>query len=441
MRQTDDGGGLRTRREFLRTSFLGAALGWSAPTFLSKTFGVLHAAADGSAVQFATGKDAPVLVVVQLAGGNDGLNTVIPYADDLYFSNRPRLAVPADDVLRLSDHAGLNPGLDGLASLHDDGMLAVVQGVGYPNPNRSHFRSTEIWQTAVDADETSRHGWIGRYFDNYCRGDGALAGVAVGDKPPQAFAAQGPSGVNFADPGKFRWVGDGDGAGEGVDPFFADLNAPDGESSGASVQAISGGVEPDGDVMDFLERTALDARVSSDRVIETARRMKTSVDFPASRLSRDLELVARLIAGGLPTRIYYVSQGGYDTHVNQAASHPRLLGELDGAVTAFCREMRAQGNAERVLLMTFSEFGRRLAENGGNGTDHGAAAPLFLAGGAVRGGLHGRYPSLADLHNGDLKHTVDFRSVYAGVLRDFLGVDPRPVLGRRFDALPVAGRI
>ncbi len=430
--------GLRTRREFLRTSFLGAAMAWSVPVFLEQTFGQLHAHAADSSVQFATGKDSPILVVVQMAGGNDGLNTVIPYADDLYYSNRPRLAVANNEVFKLNDYCGLHPKLEGLASLHGDSQLGVIQGVGYPNPNRSHFRSTEIWQTAVDSDKFARHGWIGRYFDNYCQGDGALAGVAIGKIAPQSFAAKSGAGVNFSKPHEFRWIGDGDAEDEGIDEHFHELNSLE-EVSGSSIEDIRGNSTPDTgeDTLAFLERTALDAQMSSEQVIRVASKNKTSIKFPASRLSRDLELVARLIAGSLPTRIYYVSQGGYDTHVNQRGTHERLLGELDGAITAFCREMQKQGNLDRVTVMTFSEFGRRLAENNGAGTDHGAAAPMFVAGGNVVAGMHGSYPKLNDLYNGDLKHTVDFRSVYASILQSGLGVDPAKVLGRKFSTLPI----
>ncbi len=429
--------GLRTRREFLRTSFLGAAMSWSVPIFLDQTFGQLHASAADSNVQFATGKDSPILVVVQMAGGNDGLNTVIPYANDLYHSNRPRLAISADATHKLNDYVGLHPSLEGMASLYDDGTLGVIQGVGYPNPNRSHFRSTEIWQTAVDSEKFARHGWIGRYFDNYCQGDGALAGVAIKKESPQAFAAKSGAGINFSRPHEFRWQGDGDAEDEGIDEYFHELNSPE-EASGSSIESIAGNVADSGeDTLAFLERTALDARMSSEQVIQVANKNKTSTKFPASKLSRDLELVARLIAGSLPTRIYYVSQGGYDTHVNQQGTHERLLTELDGAISAFCGEMKKQGNLKRVTVMTFSEFGRRLEENNGAGTDHGAAAPMFIAGGHVVAGLHGSYPKLDDLHNGDLKHTVDFRSVYASVLESAMGVDSAKVLGRKFAALPI----
>lgn len=413
---------------------------WSVPAFLDRTFGMLHAAAADSLVQTPTGRDSTILVVVQLAGGNDGLNTLVPYADDLYHKARPRLAVSPDSVLKLSDYAGLHSRLGGLAGLYDDGLLGVVQGVGYPNPIRSHFRSTEIWQTASDSDQTVSKGWLGRYFDNYCTGEGALAGVAVTPSLPQAFVGDAPSSINFASKKSLQRTGMSNGEGDDMmEEMFHTLNSPeDSTTSGSSIQTV-GAVSPDGggSVLEFLERTAMDAQVGSEKITEVASRHETSIRFPGSGLGASLDLVARLIAGGLRTRVYYVSQGGYDTHVNQQGTHERLLGELDGALTAFLQEMKAQGNLDRVLVMTFSEFGRRLAENGGGGTDHGAAAPMLLVGGAVAPGLHGHYPSLADLHNGDLKHSIDFRSVYATILERWLGVDPRPVLGSAFPGLPI----
>lgn len=427
---------LRTRREFLRTSFLGAAMSWSVPVFLERTFGALHAEAAEAVVQTATGRDARILVVVQLAGGNDGLNTLVPYADDLYHNARPKLAIAPGDVLKLNDYVGFHPALRNLARLYDEGLLGCIQGVGYPNPNRSHFRSTEIWQTATDSDKVESLGWLGRYFDNYCGGNGALAGVSVTSSLPQAMVGKTPAAINFAKQQNLRIEGiqgtDGDSA---MEQTFHDLNSPDDAASGNSIQMVGGSVAADGDVLDFLERTALDAQVGSEKILEIAGKHKTKNKFPPGALGGSLEVVARLVAGGLPTRVYYVSQGGYDTHVNQQGTHERLLRELDEALSSFLSEMKEQGNLERVLVMTFSEFGRRLAENGGGGTDHGAAAPMFVAGGGIASGLRGVYPSLADLHQGDLKHSTDFRSVYATILAQWLQVDPKRVLGRTFPLL------
>ena len=196
---------LQTRRKFLRTSALGAAATWTLPVFIEKTFFALNALAADAITQTVTGKDGTILVVLQLAGGNDGLNSVIPFADDNYHRARPKLALPADKILKLDSYLGLNPRLSGLKALHDSGELAIVQGVGYPNPNRSHFRSTEIWQTASDANQFSSEGWIGRYFDNCCSGVDPTVGVTIGDQSPQAFSAKSPTGVTLSRPEQFRW--------------------------------------------------------------------------------------------------------------------------------------------------------------------------------------------------------------------------------------------
>ena len=459
---------LQTRREFLRSTVLGAAAAWTLPTFINGTFLALNAQAEErSAIQTVTGKDAPILVVLQLAGGNDGLNTVIPYADDAYHRARPGLGLAADKVHKLDAYVGLHPALTPLKALHDAGQLACIQGVGYPNPNRSHFRSTEIWQTASDATANRPYGWLGSYFDNCCRGADPTVGVSIGGETPQAFHARQPAGVSFANPEQFRWIDreKPQGTMSAAEFYYRQLNQPDEESVGAtspssnsrsaspagpvpafaaggSVGAIAGGgghgaSAGDGvSSLDFLERTALDAQLASDQVLHIARSVRPLVPYPPGRLSESLSLVGRMIAGGLPTRVFYVSQGGYDTHQGQANSHPRLLGELSAALGAFCADLKAQGTFNRVLVMTFSEFGRRVAQNASGGTDHGAAAPMFLLGGGLKGGLHGRHPSLTQLNDqGDLPWTTDFRSVYATVLERWLKVPSDQVLGRRFPTL------
>ena len=423
---------IHTRRQFLRTSVLGGALAWSVPVFLERTFFTLDAMAADSMTP--TGKDAPILVVLQLAGGNDGLNTLVPFRDDSYLRARPTLAIK--NPLKITDELGLHPRLSGLRGLYDEGHLGIIQGVGYPNPNRSHFRSTEIWQTASDAEKSESHGWIGRYFDACCKGDDPCVGVSIGSQTPQAFAAELPKGVSFSKPEQFRFASERDSNPDAADEFFRTTNEQGVESNdGGSVGMLQGPSGSQGDTMDFLRRTALDAQLSSDKVLEITRKSKASVPYPASNLADSLNLVARLIAGGLPTRVYYIGQGGYDTHSNQANSHDRLMGEMDAALTAFTSDLKAQGNFDRVLLMTFSEFGRRVAENGSGGTDHGAAAPLFVAGGGIKAGLHGATPSLTALHDGDLVHTVDFRSVYATILKNWLNVPAEPILHRAFPTL------
>ncbi len=434
---------LHTRRSFLCTSTLGGALTATVPSFLAATFEQLHAAENGKATQATTGKDAPILVVVQLAGGNDGLNTLVPFGDDHYHRARPKLGLKANQVLKLDERLGLHPALAGFKALHDAGQLAAIQAVGYPNPNRSHFRSTDIWMTATDSDRFSNKGWLGRYFDHACAGAAPTVGLCVGRQAPLAFAANHPKGVAVENPDAFRYVdGDAPEMGEtaGGEKFYRQMNAAADPSvlteparTGSTVDTLSGSV-PTASPMDFLERTALDAQVSSDQIRSLAQKAKNQAAYPAGRLANDLKLVARLIAGGMTSRVYYMSQGGYDTHTGQLPTHQRLLTELGDGLKAFLADLKALGQLDRVLVLTFSEFGRRVAENASGGTDHGAAAPLFLFGSGVKAGIHGTAPSLNpdNLVNGDVQFSTDFRSVYAAVLEQWLGTASEPVLGRKF---------
>ena len=433
---------LQTRREFLRRTVLGSSLAWTVPAFLANTFTALQAEAADSAVQTATGKDANILVVLQMAGGNDGINTVVPYANDFYHKARPRIGLKAEEVLKLNDAIGLHGAMKGFKSLYDAGQLSVIQGVGYPNPNRSHFRSTEIWQTASDSNLVEKHGWIGRYFDNACAGADPTVGVTIGNQLPQAFFAAKPKGIVFNNPQNYRFMANG----AATEESYKKLNElemssplPDDNSGGSIAMLPAGMPMTGGRAVDFISRTALDAQHSSDEVRAIAARVQNQAEYPGSQLGTSLKLVAKLIGGGLPTRIYYVSQGGYDTHTNQLGSQQRLLGDLAESVKAFTDDLRAQGNMGRVLVMTFSEFGRRVSENANGGTDHGAAAPMFVIGNKVKAGLLGQYPSLApaDLFQGDVKYNVDFRSVYAGVLENWLKTKSAPILGKPFTPLPV----
>ncbi|HVV00654.1 MAG TPA: DUF1501 domain-containing protein [Verrucomicrobiae bacterium] len=436
---------LQTRREFLGRTILGGALSWTVPSFLANTFSALQADAADKLTQAATGVDSNILVVLQMAGGNDGINTVVPYSNDHYHQARPKLRLTGSSVLRINDDIGLNAQMSGFKELYDAGELSIVQGVGYPNPNRSHFRSTEIWQTAADSDKSESYGWLGRYFDNACSGCDPTVGVSVGHQMPLAFAAKTPTGVSLESPKTYRFI---PGKGRAANPAameesFKKLNTTDpdmSDNAGDTVAALAGAVHHNGSALDFLERTALDAQVSSDTIRSVSDRIENKATYPASALGSSLKLVAKLIGGGLPTRVFYVSQGGYDTHTNQLATQNRVLKDLGDSVKAFVEDMKAQGNMGRVLVMTFSEFGRRVAENASGGTDHGAAAPMFVIGNKVKAGLAGKYPSLAptELFQGDLKYTVDFRSVYAGILEGWLKTKSVPILGRQFPVMSLA---
>lgn len=434
---------VKTRRDFLRTSMLGAATSWTVPGFVQSTFTSMHAHAAQSAVQVADGRDAPILVILQLAGGNDGLNTLVPHADDAYHQARKRLALARKDLLDIDDHFGLHPKLAFMHRSLKEGQLAAVHGVGYPNPNRSHFRSTEIWTRATDADRVGSTGWVGRYFDNACQGMDPTVGVALVDRQPDAFVAEKRPGVALKTPELYSWMqGAKDDA--SAKSIFREVNAPE-ETAGNSIDMAAGGnsggpaLATAADALRFLERTALDAQVSSDRIREIMTRSKIKTSYPGTPLARSLQVVARMIEGRLPTRVFYVSHGGFDTHANQLGSHAIRLQQLDEALAAFFKDIKAQDESDRVLLMTFSEFGRRVQENANGGTDHGAAAPLFLLGGPVKGGLHGKVPSLTDLNKGDLKFSTDFRSVYATILEKWLQTDHQPILGRKFPVLDFLG--
>lgn len=434
---------MKTRREFLRSTVLGASATWTVPMFVERTFADLHMGARDLATQPVTGKDGTILVVLQLAGGNDGLNTLVPFTDDAYHKARPRLAKKEKEIITLSDHVGLNASMPYLGSLFKEGNLGVVQGVGYPNPNRSHFVSTSIWETADIANRSST-GWIGRYFDNACSGADPTVGISLNKTQPESFGALKNPGVCLSSPELYRWI-HGGGEKAQAEEFFASLNSPEEDDSpadGASIDMPAGGkvggIEGEGNLA-FLERVAMDARVSSAKILELAAKHKTKVAYEGTPIARSLNMVSRLIAGGMPTRVYYVSHGGFDTHNQQVNSHDRLLGQLDRALKSFFADLKAQGNAERVVLMTFSEFGRRVSENASAGTDHGRASCLFVAGERVKGGLYGKYPSLTDLDQGDLKHTVDFRGVYASVLQGWLKTSAKPILKGDFPTMPIIG--
>ena len=412
---------------------MGAALSWTVPVFIQQTCMVMHAQAADSATQPTTGRDHPILVVIQLAGGNDGLNTVIPFQDDLYYKARPTIGIPASQVIPLDQGLGLHPSLGPLKALYESGNLAIIQGVGYPNPNRSHFRSTEIWQTASDADQPLTKGWIGRYFDNCCRGEDPTVGVALGEQLPEAFNSNVTTGVAIGRPGSLGFDRESD---PNEARLFAELNGLEPAAmSGDSIGSLAGPNNSGLSALEYLQRTALDAQMSTDKIKQVLRNSKNEIFYPKSQLGNSLSLIARLIAGGLPTRVYYASQGGYDTHAGQANTHKRLLNDFGAALSTFSDDLKRKGIFDRVVVMTFSEFGRRVSENANGGTDHGTAAPLFVCGGGVKPALYGKPPVLDKLDAGDLFYCVDFRSVYSTILLDWLKAPAAKILGREFPKL------
>jgi uncharacterized protein (DUF1501 family) len=422
-----------TRRSFLGTGLIMASAAATVPQFLARSaMGMTGESTLGLSSLAGVPQDR-VLVVVQLAGGNDGLNTVVPFGDAAYYRARPTIGIPASRVLRLGKDSdcGLHPQLAGMKDLYDDGLMSVVLGVGYPNPNRSHFKSMDIWHTA-DTSGTGT-GWLGRYFDNECGGTpiagitalGAakasdpnpLGCISIGREAPLALKGSKAQPIGFESAELFQWLG------KGVDE---QLKAP---YDRITRRGVVPEMPPQSSAA-FLQRTALDAQVSSDQ-IRKAVSQKPMVAYPGNELARQLSMVSSMIRAGLPTRVYYVTLGGFDTHAGQGGEngrHAQLMQQLGSSLKAFYADLKAHGNDSRVMTMSFSEFGRRVGQNASGGTDHGTAAPMFLMGPMVRPGIIGEHPSLTDLDSGDLKHTLDFRSVYAGVLTHWLKADAAKVL-------------
>ncbi len=377
-----------TRREFVKKGLTMVAVGVTAPSFITRTALAMSNPWDVAQLTSRPGvPDDRVLVVIQLGGGNDGLNTVVPYSQDAYYRARPTLAVPQKEVLRVNDDLGFHPGLQKVMDLHEKGALAVIQGVGYPNPSRSHFKSMEVWQTAGPEGRVLRYGWIGRYFDSKCPVcERPTVGVNVGPSMPLAMQAESGMGVSLEDPEAFQWMPalNGIGAKEEQE-LFRLLNAPAvlPGSPGIPLGNSPGGNESG--TIDFLRHTAMNAYVSSAQVRDAVRGYRGGVDYPNSQFAAGMRLIAQMIAGKLPTKVYYAHMTGFDTHAAQRGAHENLLAQFAEGVAAFYKDLEAQGNADRVVVLAFSEFGRRVAENGSGGTDHGTAAPMFVFGKALKG--------------------------------------------------------
>jgi uncharacterized protein (DUF1501 family) len=403
-----------SRRKFLATVAGGSAvvsLSGPLPRFLA------HAAA----AETAKGGDT-ILVVVQLTGGNDGLNTVVPFRHDVYRKARPKLAIPVGDVLKINDSIGLHPSMGAMSKLLQDSKLAIVQGVGYANPNRSHFESMDIWHTCQRKDGPRTTGWIGRYLDaSHEPTDVDAPAVHIGGgKQPLALAADNIRVPSFASPDTFRLKGD------------------NGNQLGMTIRELAKRDDSTADpLLGFLETSTSSALATSDRIADALRDYQTPVAYPNSALAERLKIVAQLIDADLKTRVYYVELDGFDTHSQQAAAHATLLKQFSEAVTSFVNDVAHHGHGKRVLVASVSEFGRRVAENASQGTDHGAAAPMFFAGSQVRAGLIGEHPRLDDLEDGDVKFHTDFRQVYATLLDRWLGWSSKPILGGDYKSVDV----
>ena len=364
-----------------------------------------------------------VLVLVNLQGGNDGLNCVVPHGDDLYFRYRPTLGIPKSNVLQINDRIGLNPEMKSFKALYDKGIVAIVQGVGYPDPDHSHFRSTEIWQTAAP-DRYEHTGWLGRYLDDAnLPKNNLFNGIAISQVLPEALVAR------YTDVPAVPQLG-----GYGL---ISDRNK-------AARSAFTSIVEDTrlpfrspylGHVMEIEDH----AQKGSEELPKLIAGYKTDASYPASPIGRSLALAAQIIGSNIGTHVLYVQHGSFDTHVSQKGTQDRLLGEFSDAIAAFYNDLSAHGNEGRVLTLTFSEFGRRVGENASRGTDHGEASPLFMIGGGVKGGIYGSYPNLSSLNMGNLSFTTDFRSVYATVLERWLGRPAAPILSGNFSTIAAIG--
>jgi uncharacterized protein (DUF1501 family) len=394
-----------SRRAFLKSSTL-IALAPTVPGFLLQTARAARPERDGH-----------ILVVIQLDGGNDGINTVVPFADDGYAKHRRLLRLPTPQLIKVNDQVGLHPSMTAAGKLLESGRLAIVQGVGYPNPNRSHFESMAIWHSArFDPDERNGLGWLGRALDGPERREAS--------KPDCVFVggAQLPAALR------------------GRRSVASALTRPEDFVLAPEVKVKpSADAQPKDDLAAFVRRASLDAYTTADRMADIVRGKDDGPGYPTTELAGELRLMARLIKADIGTRVYYARQSGYDTHSAQLGTHAGLLSELAGAMQAFLDDLKAAKLADRVVVLTFSEFGRTVKENGSAGTDHGTAGPVLLAGPLVKAGQVGGTPSLLELDakHGDLKMGLDFRRVYATVLEDWLRLPAKTALGGSFEHLPL----
>lgn len=410
-----------SRKKFLQTGGLLSLSGMLAPSFLASTV-------FGSPSSLADGKKA--LVVIQMTGGADGLNTLIPFTDQTYYQRRPNLAVKAEEVLKLNETLGLHPNMKAMKELYDKGQMAAVTGVGYPNPSYSHFRSMEIWQSA-QPESAPKGGWLGRYLDTeISKGnpDAAKLGMTIGNAgqgggAPLAFWTEKTVALSFSGLDRFS--------------FKTDPTPGDKEAQLAVARKIYG-IANQNPLAEYVRKSAMDALVASDALSKIANNYKPAVKYPAGQFGERLKTIAQLLDSDYGARVFYVStDGSYDTHFNEAQAHPRLVENLSDSLAAFYQDLAAHNLDNSVLTMTFSEFGRRVEENGSRGTDHGSSNVMFVVGGkdVLKPGVYGQQPSLTDLDNGNLKFNTDFRSVYGSVLKGWMNTDPVPVVGGEFPTI------
>jgi uncharacterized protein (DUF1501 family) len=394
------------RRNFLKNSTMAAAGTFMVPKFL-------QALGNG---QYIDARGRKIVVIIQLSGGNDGLNTVIPIQNDIYYRSRPRIAIKKEEALRLNNETGLNPQLTFFKELFDNGELAILNGVGYPNPDRSHFRSMDIWHTASDSHTYLQTGWLGRYLDAQCTGcPNPTQILELDDLLSLALKGENFNGIACKNPRQ----------------LFATGNQ-------GYLQKIVDHYHDHEPVADYLYKTLTDTLNSADYIFKESIRRPSKVAYPNSELGKNLQTIASLAFSEINTRVYYVSLGSFDTHINQAAQQKRLFTELNDAVGAFVKDIKSNGRFKDLLLFTFSEFGRRVTQNASGGTDHGTANNMFFISGSLKQkGLVNPPPDLSELENNDLKFSVDFRQVYQMVLNDWLDVKAEAILGGNFAPLQI----
>jgi uncharacterized protein (DUF1501 family) len=392
------------RREFLQIGSLATASAM-VPKFL-KAF-------EGKNMVPAGNK---VLVILQLSGGNDGLNTVIPFRNDIYYRSRPRLGIEKAKILSLTDEAGLHPALSGLKELYDDGSLGILNSVGYPNPDRSHFRSMDIWHTASDSRDYWTTGWLGRYLDAQCKGcDKPTYALEVDDMLSLAMKGEEAKAIAMKDPRRLF--------GTANQRFFKDVLQNHKDEAGE---------QP----VDYLYKTMAETISSADYIFEKSKFHPSVADYPKSELGQSLKTIASLIFSDINTKVYYISLGSFDTHINQAFQQQNLFNQMNEGIRVFTKDLKANGRFNDVMLMTFSEFGRRVSQNASGGTDHGTANNMFFVSGSLKQkGLINSLPDLSDLEEGDLKYKIDFKNVYATVLKNWLGADDAKILHQQYEYL------
>jgi uncharacterized protein (DUF1501 family) len=363
------------------------------------------------------------IIVLQLSGGNDGLSTVVPYGDDAYYKARNRTAIPAGEVLKLNNYHGLHPNLTAVSKLYANGLVSILPAVGYENPDRSHFKSLEIWHAADARGKARGSGWLGRLCDHqWQESNNPALSVHVGARPTYSLQSLAHPPLSFSAPEAYKWVG------LPRESEALKTAAPICEHGPEEMANATTTAGRDRALLQLRE-TLAEATASSVEVRKAASAFNPKVQWPASPLAANLATVCALLSSDIGTRVYSLELGGFDTHNNQRTRHDQLMRQLDDSLGAFFNELKARDLSKRVTVLVFSEFGRRVQENGSAGTDHGAAGPVFLLGEGLKGGIASKAPSLEKLNRGDIIHTVDFRQIYASVIREWLQADARSVLG------------